>query len=110
MIFAYLCVCKSKEKYDLKLVSTIFYQIFIFSSNDRPSKTLKIFSFHLKSSFRSRDIQVFPFLSTLSRFKKANGSGIIDDVINFHKFAEAIFRITQKPLHYIIKLGQIIHN
>ena len=25
----------------LKLVFTIFYQIFVFSSNDRPSKTMK---------------------------------------------------------------------
>ena len=41
----------------LKLVSAIFYQIFIFSSNDRPSKTMK--NVHVKSSFRSRDIQIF---------------------------------------------------
>ena len=45
----------------LKLVSTIFYQFFIFSSNDSPSKTEKSFLFHLKSSFRSRDIQIFVF-------------------------------------------------
>ena len=41
----------------LKLVSAIFYQIFILSSNDSPLKTEKCFLFHLKSSFRSRDIQ-----------------------------------------------------
>ena len=35
----------------LKLVSAIFYQIFIFSSNDSPLKTEKYFLFHLKSSF-----------------------------------------------------------
>ena len=29
------------EAPSLKLVSAIFYQIFIFSSNDRPSKTMK---------------------------------------------------------------------
>ena len=43
----------------LKLVSAIFYQIFIFSPGDSPSKTEKCFLFHLKSSFRSRDIQIF---------------------------------------------------
>ena len=41
----------------LKLESTIFYQIFIFSPNDSSSKTMKnVFLFHLKSSFHSRDI------------------------------------------------------
>ena len=71
----------------LKLVSDISYQIFIFSSNDASSKTMKnVFVFHIKSSFRSRDIQffiIFPFLSTLSRFKRANGSGMIYDGINW---------------------------
>ena len=43
----------------LKLVSTIFYQTFVFSSNDRPSKTMMKFLFHLKSFFRSWDIQTF---------------------------------------------------
>ena len=38
----------------LKLLSAIFYQIFIFSSSDE-----KYFLFHLKSSFCSRDIQIF---------------------------------------------------
>ena len=38
----------------LKLVSAIFYQIFIFSSNDRPSKTMKnVFHFIEKNSFYS---------------------------------------------------------
>ena len=36
-----------------------FLSIFIFSSNDRPSKTMeKCFLFHLKSFFRSQDIQI----------------------------------------------------
>ena len=54
----------------LKLVSAIFYQIFIyhqmlamiaryFSPNNSPSKSEKCFIFHLKSAFRSRDIQIF---------------------------------------------------
>ena len=44
----------------LKLVSAIFYEFFIFLPSDSPSKTVKnVFLFHLKSSFRSRDIQIF---------------------------------------------------
>ena len=35
----------------LKLVSAIFYQIFIFSPNDSALKTMKSFLYHLKSSF-----------------------------------------------------------
>ena len=62
----------------------------------------KCFLFHLESSFCSQDIQVlviFPFLSTLSRLKKTNGSGIIYDVMNWHKFADVISGITQKLLY-----------
>ena len=43
----------------LKLVSAIFYHIFIFSLNDRPSKTMKIFLFRLNSCFHSEDV-IFP--------------------------------------------------
>ena len=32
---------RDKVVANLKLVSAIFYQIFIFSPNDRPSKTMK---------------------------------------------------------------------
>ena len=64
----------------LKLVSAI-YQLFIFAPNDRPLKTMKnAFLFNLKNSFHSRDIQtfvIFPPPLHISRFKKANGSGII---------------------------------
>ena len=51
--------------YRLKLVSVIFYEVFIFSSNDGPLKTMKIlkFLFHLRSSFHSRDIQIFVIFS-----------------------------------------------
>ena len=35
-----------------------------FSPNDSPSKTMKFFLFHLKSSFSSWDIQIFVFLSS----------------------------------------------
>ena len=65
----------------LKLVSAIFYQIFIFSSSDRPSKSMKnVFDFTLKTLFVLKIFKFlyfFPFLSILSRFKRANGSGII---------------------------------
>ena len=48
--------------FSLKLVSAVFHQIFIFSLNDGTSKTVKnVFFFYLKSSFRSRDIQIFVF-------------------------------------------------
>ena len=61
--------------------------------------------FHLKSSFRSRDIHIFVFflfLSTLSKLKRTNGTGIIYDVMNWPaKFADVIFEITQKPLYII---------
>ena len=43
----------------LKLVSAIFYQIFVFPQNDSPSKTMKSFLFHQKSSLCSQDIQTF---------------------------------------------------
>ena len=47
----------------LKLVSTIFYQIFIFHQMMALQKLKKkIFLFHLKSSFHSQDIQIFVFL------------------------------------------------
>ena len=48
-----------KEPY-LKLVSAIFYQIFIFSSNNRPSKTMKnVFYFIKKALFV---LEIFKFL------------------------------------------------
>ena len=47
----------------LKACICYFHQIFIFSANDSPLKTMKCSLFHLKSSFCSRDIQFFVFLS-----------------------------------------------
>ena len=64
-----------------------YFLTIFFSPNYSPSKSMKnVFLFHLKSSFRSRDIQIFvffPFLSTLSRLKRTNGSGIIYDAMNW---------------------------
>ena len=54
-----------------------------------------------KSSFCSWDIQIFvifPFLSTISRFKRTNGSLIfMMSWIGIHKFAYVNFGTTQKP-------------
>ena len=41
-----------------------FLSNFYFSSNDSPLKTEKCFLFHLKSFFRSQDIQIFVFPSS----------------------------------------------
>ena len=63
--------------YSLKLVSAIFYQILIFLSNDRRSKTKKnvyISTKMLFSFLRYSDFYNF------SRFKRANGRGITCDV------------------------------
>ena len=46
---------------NLKLVSAIFLSNFYLSPKDSPSKYEKGFLFHLKSSFRSQDIQIFVF-------------------------------------------------
>ena len=63
----------------LQLVSAVLYQIFIFSSSDGRSKTMKnVFYFILKALFVLeifKCLLFFPFLSTLSRFKRANGGG-----------------------------------
>ena len=56
-IFNFLIFMHFTNQTTLKLVSVIFYQIFIFSQNDSPLKT--IFLFQLKSSFCSQDIQIF---------------------------------------------------
>ena len=52
-----------KKKY-LKLVSAVFYQILFFTKRWPFKNYEKCFLFHLKSSFRSRDIQFFLFLSS----------------------------------------------
>ena len=69
--------CVNIAKY-LKHVSVIFYQCFIFSPNDSSSKTMK--------NVCSRYIQIyviFPIPFHTFRIQKANGSGIIYDVMNW---------------------------
>ena len=52
--------------YFIKACVRYFLSYFIFSSDDRPSKTMKnAFLFHLESSFRSRDNQIFVIFSLL---------------------------------------------
>ena len=55
----------------LKLLSTDFYEISVFSPNDSPSKTEKCFLFHLKSSFYSQDF--FNFSSSFPHFPDSKG-------------------------------------
>ena len=68
----------------LKLVSAIFDEIFIFSPNNSPSKTMKFLKISSKKLFSFSRYSIFlffVFFSTLSRFK----------------FADVIFGITKKP-------------
>ena len=71
----------------LKLVSAIFYQIFIISLNDSPSKIIKIVFYFIEKTLFVLTIfkflYFFSFLSTLCRFKKTNKKGIIYDVMNW---------------------------
>ena len=49
--------------FKFKACDSYFLSNFYGSPNDSPSRTMKsFFIFHLKSSFRSRDIQIFVFL------------------------------------------------
>ena len=52
-----------KNRY-LKLASAIFHQIFIVHQMIALQKLRKMFLFHLKSSFRPQDIQIFVFPSS----------------------------------------------
>ena len=47
----------------LKACVHYFLSFLFFPPNDTPSKTMKCFLFHLKRSFRSRDIQYFVIFS-----------------------------------------------
>ena len=100
----------------LKLLSAIFYQIFIFSPNDSLSKTMKNVFYFIKKTLFVLEIfnffEIFPFLSKLSSFKRTNGSGIIYDVMHWPaKICRCSFWNNSKTaLCNIIRLGQIICN
>ena len=59
----------SLNVHHVKLVSAIFYQIFVFAPNDSPSKTMKsVFRFVKKALFvleMFKILEFFPFLSAL---------------------------------------------
>ena len=99
----------------LKLVSTIFYQNFFFHQMTAFQKLWKIFYIFSKKLFLLKTFKFlwfFPFLSTLSRFKRKNGSGIIYDVMNWFAYiCRCNFLNNPKTILYnIIKLGQIKYN
>ena len=50
-IFALKIKKKKKRSYNLKLASTIFYQIFIFLPNDSPSKAMKCVFYFIQKAF-----------------------------------------------------------
>ena len=59
-------------------MSSIFYQSFLFSLNDSPSKIIKNdFLFNRKSSFCSGDIQIFVISSTVASDFCNENSGTI---------------------------------
>ena len=80
-----------------------FYQFFIFSPNDSPSKTMKsIFYFIEKALFVFKIFKflwLFPFVFTLFWYKRSNGIGKFMSWIGLHKFADVIFETTQQPLY-----------
>ena len=105
-----ICRCCMKYVFLKRL-----FTIFIFSPNDSPTKTMKnAFLFHLRSS-HSQGIQffvIFPFLSTLLRFKRANESRIIYDFLNWLAWISRynFWNNWKTALYYIIKLGQVIYH
>ena len=63
-----------KKKLKLKLVSTIFYQFFIFSSNYRPSKTEKCFFISSKKLFSFSRYSIFcNFFPSFPHFPDSKG-------------------------------------
>ena len=64
----------------LKLASTFFCQIFLFSLNESPSKIIKnVFLFNCKSSFCSRHIQMFVIFSRVAIHFYNENSGAIQE-------------------------------
>ena len=68
----------------------------------------KCFLFHLKSSFRPRDIQIFvicplPFHNVQITLSRLQGQMQVEQFMmsrtGLHNFADVIFGITQKPLY-----------
>ena len=65
--------------YCLKLVSAIFYQVFIFHQMMALQKTKNCFLIHREISFHSRDIQIFVFFSPSSpQFPDSKGQMAVE--------------------------------
>ena len=87
-----------------KLLSAIFYQIFIFSSNDSLSKTMKMFFISSKKLFSfSRYSSLCNFFPSFPHFPDSKRQKEVEKFIlspiGLHKLPDVIFRITQKPLY-----------
>ena len=103
------------NKQILKLVSVIFYQIFIFLPNDSPSKTVKnVFCFIKKVFLFSRDLNFCAFLPSFQHFRGLKGQMEKEEFLmswtDLHKFVDVIFGIIQIALYCIIKISKMIHN
>ena len=116
-LFCFSTINSAKCNFNfLKLVSAIFYQIFIFFTKWQPLKNYeKCFLFHLKISFCSQDIKFFVIFSLpfcTSRYKRTNGCGIIYNVMNWltETCRCSFWNNSKTTLYYIIKLNQIIFN
>ena len=65
LIFAKFFENFDKVHFYLKLMSAIFYQILIFSPNDSPLKTVKLFLLHRETLFV---LEIFKFLKVFRSF------------------------------------------
>ena len=83
-----------------------FHQMLIFSPSDSPSKNYeKCFLFHLKSSLRSRDIQIFVFLSF--RLFCLSAIALEDDRIYILKFHLYLEFTCSNFIHFFFKYRNI---
>ena len=103
----------------LKLVSTIFYQMFIFSQNDNPLKTMKNVSYFIEKALPILEIfrflKFFPFLSfpfhTFQIQKdKQKWNNLWCHELTCINLQCNFWNNSKTALHYIIKLDQIIYN
>ena len=89
---------------DVKTCVRYFLSNFYFLTNLQPFKNYEIyFLFHLKTFFRSQDIQFFvisPFFPHFPNLKRQmEVESCMMSQVDLHKFADVIFGITQKPLY-----------
>ena len=92
------------EYLPLKLVYAIFDQIFLFTQNDSPLMTIKMFFISSKKLFSFSGYSNFCcFFSSFPHFPDSKGQAEVEQFmmswIDMHKFADVIFEITQKLLY-----------